>query len=654
MKESMKRKHAGNVFEKKIFLLILFSLIILTLPATKLYSSSFRIFLISKKNGVFISENNGKKYEKLNNGLPDNFIPIKIAHAGKNIFLITRNSGIFKLSSKNAWENISSNDFLVRTQYKNSGKFRKISAFNIDYNNPNNIILATKHTIYRSVNSGNSWNKVSLSGLGHKNYITAAALSGNTILAGTSFNGLFMKSGSEFIKKNNGLPKEPYSGKFFFYDEIRSIFSSNEVTLAGLSFGMGLYASYDRCRSWKKIPLPPGADKFSNIEDVKYYNGSIFISIVNEIYRMDHGTGSWFRININPGPSGIDAASAYVIDNSGNYPPMFLNFNDNEKIKTPGAANKKALYSSVPVIRNKSGQLLKIMKKNGFNSIVIDMKDDFGNIYYPTNNETASAINSAKKPINIKKILDMLKSSRIYTIARIVVFKDEKMFRAFSGRYAIKNKKTGAPWKGTKHEYWVDPHSEFVQNYNIDLAVELEKLGFDEIQFDYIRFPSDGNIDLCEFSFRKDPDTYKSEILVDFLNRAKDRVKIPISVDIYGFNSWYHFGNWIGQDMEEFSYIVDAISPMVYPSHFGSRFYMKGERHLRPYRIVYYGGMRANMITSNRVIIRPYLQAFRMSSPTWGPGYIKNQIKGALESGCQGFIFWNASGDYKIFDSLEE
>jgi hypothetical protein len=302
---------------------------------------------------------------------------------------------------------------------------------------------------------------------------------------------------------------------------------------------------------------------------------------------------------------------------------------------------------SIPALKNIDKHIEEI-KKTEINAVVIDMKDDFGNIYFNANSKTASEIKAQKKPVDIQNVLKKLKDNKIYAIARIVTFKDQKMFNAFNGAYAIKNKNTGKPWQGVPAEYWVDPHSEFVQDYNISLALDLEKAGFDEIQFDYIRFPSDGPINLCNFTYKKDSDTYKSEILIDFLKKAQNSLTIPVSVDIYGFNSWYYFGNWIGQDMEELSYVVDVICPMVYPSHFGNRFYSKIDRKSRPYRIVYDGGLRAMNMVNRSVSIRPYLQAFNLLSPTWGPDYISSQINAAKKSGCSGYTLWNAKADYSV------
>ena len=122
-------------------------------------------------------------------------------------------------------------------------------------------------------------------------------------------------------------------------------------------------------------------------------------------------------------------------------------------------------------------------------------------------------------------------------------------------------------------------------------------------------------------------------------------------MDIYGFNACYRFGKRIGQDIEELSRVADVICPMVYPSHFGTRYlrHLKGDEH--PYRIVLDSGTRAHVLAGEDVLIRPYLQAFKMLSPTWGPGYIRSQIAGAADSKSSGFTFWNAAVDYSMLVS---
>ena len=122
-----------------------------------------------------------------------------------------------------------------------------------------------------------------------------------------------------------------------------------------------------------------------------------------------------------------------------------------------------------------------------------------------------------------------------------------------------------------QREYWVDPFNEEVWKYNADIAEELQDLGVDEIQFDYIRFPSDGDTSRIRFE-GSHPGMTRINALESFFRLVRERVHIPISTDLYGFNTYYRMGNWIGQNIEMLAEYVDVICPMYYPSHFPRSF----------------------------------------------------------------------------------
>ena len=600
-----------------------------------------------------VSDNDGSSWESYREGLPDNVKPVRLYTGKDYMYLTTWDSGIYTFDKKSSsWKEINSTDFRKRSIYYKNAGFRKISAFAVDSMNSKNIVTATKHSIYQSLDAGKLWKKIPMRGLNKRNYITALAVKGKKIYAGTSFNGIYELIGSRFRHSGKNLPGEPYSGTLRFTEQVSNILTSKKDVYASFYFGGGIYSKKEGSK--KFIPKINGEKRniSKTIYDLVIYRDRIYYSLKNKVYRLDPEMGSVELKRYNQIISSVnrdkDTVSMTIVDKAGKNPSIAVSMQKIKEVHNKKASKKNAIYVSVPALRKNLNKYISLTKTTTIDSFVIDMKDDFGNIYFSSKNKIVREIHSQRKPVKIESILKQLKKNKIYAIARIVVFKDKKMFSAYNGKYAIKNKKNGKPWRGTNREYWVDPHSKFVHNYNIALAVELEKLGFDEIQFDYIRFPSDGPIGLCNFTYREDPETYKSEILIDFLKQGKEILNIPVSVDIYGFNSWYHFGNWIGQDMEEFSHVVNAVCPMVYPSHFGKSFYKKGKRAERPYRIVYDGGKRAMALVNTAIVIRPYLQAFNLLAPTWGPEYVKYQIDAASESGCSGYTLWNARGDYKV------
>ena len=616
-------------------------------------STNYRVYIATTEKGIQISDNDGSSWSSYNDGLPDRILPIIIYKNGEDVYLTTFSSGLFKLNSRNdKWENISSPDFKRRSIYLKEPGYRKISAFSVDPDNSKNLAVATKHSIYRSIDGGRTWTNISLNGLNKRNYVTSISISGSRIYAGTSFSGIFESNGSDFKISGSGLPGEVYSDTLKFSEQSASLYNDKTNLYAGFYFGSGLFAKNKEAKNFTPVYITKEKDLNSIIYDIRVHDKKVFFSNSFGVYMQDNsGIQPVEKYNkiIQKISSRDDIISATIDDKTGYYPPISIKFPNPEKRKNAiKASDKNAIYVSIPAIQKDINKYINITKNTEINAFVIDMKDDFGNIYFQSEDKTAIEIKAQKKPLNIPQIIKKLKENNIYTIARVVVFKDQKLYQAYNGKYAIKNKNTGLPWKGAEGEYWVDPFSEFVHNYNIGLAKDLEKFGFDEIQFDYIRFPADGPIQLCSFSYKKDEETYKSEILIDFLRSAKLSLKIPVSVDIYGFNSWYYFGNWIGQDMEELSHVVDAICPMVYPSHFGNKFYYHIEKNLRPYRIVKDGAVRAMQMADKSVCLRPYLQAFNLLSPTWGPGYILYQINASKESSCSGYTLWNAKGDYTV------
>jgi hypothetical protein len=291
------------------------------------------------------------------------------------------------------------------------------------------------------------------------------------------------------------------------------------------------------------------------------------------------------------------------------------------------------------------------------------MKDDFGLLRYDTEDPLIKQkCKTSRYATNLANFVKSFKAKNIYLIARIPVFKDPVLARYGNAKYAVWDKASNAPWQGIKSydkdtgkpvfydEHWVDPYCEEVWEYNVRIAQELIKRGFDEIQFDYIRFPTDG-YNLYQATYRwRASGMDRDSALMSFLNYARANINAPLGIDIYGSNGWYRTGARTGQDVEMLADYVDVVCPMFYPSHFEQDFLAFPPAEERPYRIYYYGCYRNTVIARNRVIVRPWVQAFELGVSYdlkyYNPTYVQREIFGERNSLDRGYMYWNNSGRY--------
>ncbi len=358
---------------------------------------------------------------------------------------------------------------------------------------------------------------------------------------------------------------------------------------------------------------------------------------------------------------------------------------------TRRAQGRKGMYVPVWQVTGPEGLAghLKTMKQNGLDTMVIDMKDDYGILRYDSRDPSVLEKGKPGKGIELDSFVKTAKENGVYLVARIVVFKDKVLAKYGNARYAVWDKAENKPWQGYQlvapqievaanadeagnaaadaakagetgakpekvrkyyDEFWVDPYSEEVWEYNVSIARELVARGFDEIQFDYIRFPTDG-ANLNDANYRwQDKGMDKESALMSFLSYARKGIRAPISIDIYGANGWYRTGARTGQDVELLSRYVNAICPMFYPSHFEQAFLAQEPAIDRPWRIFYYGSYRNAIIARNKSVIRPWAQAFYLNvsyDRTWyNQDYVQRQVFGVRDSVNEGYTYWNNSGRY--------
>jgi hypothetical protein len=298
-------------------------------------------------------------------------------------------------------------------------------------------------------------------------------------------------------------------------------------------------------------------------------------------------------------------------------------------------------------------RVLDLVARTELNAVVIDVKGDRGFIPYRTEVPLALAA-GAQGPVILKDfdgMLGELRARGIYTIARIVVFKDN-VLASHRHDLAIIDTRTGQPWSDREQLAWVDPFRTEVWDYNIAIAREAVRKGFDEIQFDYVRFPTDGKLAAARYAR---PNTRETRLptIAAFLERARHELGAMgafVAADVFGYTAFNENDTDIGQRIEELAPHLDYICPMVYPS--GYHIGIPGYRNpvSNPYQIVHESVRLIRKRTAGAQIqVRPWLQDFKdyaFDRRIFGVPEIRAQIKGADSAGGLGWMLWNPKNDY--------
>ena len=298
-------------------------------------------------------------------------------------------------------------------------------------------------------------------------------------------------------------------------------------------------------------------------------------------------------------------------------------------------------------------RVLELVARTELNAVVIDIKGDRGLIPYRTAVPLALEA-GAQGPVIIKDfdgLMASLKARNIYTIARIVTFKDTVLAR-HRPDLAIIDTRTGKPWLDNEKLAWVDPFREEVWDYVIAVAKEAVAKGFDEVQFDYVRFPTDGKLSAARYSQPNNAQT-RLPAIAGFLAKARRELGptgVFLAADVFGYTAFNDNDTDIGQRVEELALHLDYLCPMVYPS--GYHRGIPGVRNpvAQPYEIV----KESVRLTRKRspagtAQVRPWLQDFRdyaFDRRIFGVNEIRAQIRGARDGGALGFMLWNPKNDY--------
>lgn len=320
-----------------------------------------------------------------------------------------------------------------------------------------------------------------------------------------------------------------------------------------------------------------------------------------------------------------------------------------EHIKTPNVV--KAVYmtswvAGTPSIREK---LLAFVENSEFNSVVIDVKDYTGFIAFETDDAVINAMESTEKRIpDIRGIIEELHRKNMYVIGRVSVFQDPYVAKK-KPEWAVLTK-SGAVWKDRKGLSFIDPGAEGYWDYIIHIARASADAGFDEINFDYIRYPSDGNLQNAVFPYAKGRE--KQIVLEDFfkyVDREFQVQNVATSADLFGLVTWAEDDLGIGQVLERAAPYFDFIAPMVYPSHYASGFegYKNPAEH--PYEIIKVsmdrGVERMKKLGQDPLKLRPWIQDFDLGAD-YGVAEILAQKKAIYDAGLNSWMSWDPKNQY--------
>ncbi|WP_457605810.1 putative glycoside hydrolase [Nitratifractor sp.] len=311
----------------------------------------------------------------------------------------------------------------------------------------------------------------------------------------------------------------------------------------------------------------------------------------------------------------------------------------------------RALYLNRHTASPKTSQFkraLEIIATTPMNALVIDMKNVKGDLTYRSTLPESKRAHASKFATirDIQGYMKELKSRGVYLIARIAVFKDKRQARTFPSRAV--HAPGGGVWRDRHGESWVDPFDPEAREYTLAIAEEVAKLGFDEINFDYIRFPAHKGL-------RYDrPDTQANRVAAidDFLAEASRRLHplgVKVSIDIFGYVLWNRTDTQIGQILEKMAPHVDFVCPMLYPSGFrrGSVTFSNPAAH--PYEIVRISLEKGIARGVEPEKFRPWLQSFRdyaFSRHLYREHEIAAQIRAAEQLGASGWLLWNAASRF--------
>jgi PQQ-dependent dehydrogenase (methanol/ethanol family) len=300
--------------------------------------------------------------------------------------------------------------------------------------------------------------------------------------------------------------------------------------------------------------------------------------------------------------------------------------------------------------------LVQLADATEINAFVIDVKDDTGYLTYRSSVPTAVEIgaNTQLRARDARERIALLKSKGIRAIARIVVAKDP-LLALKKPQWSVQ-RTSGGRWTDRQGSYWVDAFNDSVWVYAGQLAAEAVRLGFEEVQYDYVRFPDEPKQRMAEavYGFRREAETVRDGVnrnlaLLALRTRA---LRVRFTIDVFGLTTTADGDMGIGQSWEDLVTVADVVLPMIYPSHYGRGVYGVARPNAAPYTMVKRAledGLRRSRALAPRQTaeIRPYLQAFTLGPPKYTAHHVREQIRAVNDLGLKSWVLWNPRSAYE-------
>jgi hypothetical protein len=294
-------------------------------------------------------------------------------------------------------------------------------------------------------------------------------------------------------------------------------------------------------------------------------------------------------------------------------------------------------------LRGKLAQYI-ALKQQGLNTIELDVKDENGEIgFVPAGVPLARKVGSAHTYYDARRAAAQIHAAGLYLIGRVVTFEDP-VLSAGDPALAIR-RSDGSRWLNSAGLGWTNPYDKRVWRYNVQIAEAAARAGFDEIQFDYVRFPSDGDLSLIRYpGVHTQPMAWTIPMFLKYAGEHLHPLGVRISTDVFGLSATRDLG--IGQFPGRMSRFIDTIYPMVYPSHYGSGEYNIVDPDSRPGTTVAYS-LRdfRTKLRDRKTNVIPWLQDFSMGRQ-YSLADVRDQIQAARLEHSKGFMLWNAAGVY--------